>query len=136
MTELWEHYNPNPNGRNVGDCVVRAIGKALDQTWEVTYTELVAMGYMLGDMPSSNHVWGAYLRRKGYVRQIPPERDVYTVIDFCKDHPTGTYILAIPGHVVCVQEGKYYDSWDSGKEIPVYFWRKNGTPSNMDKNRT
>ena len=49
---------------------------------------------------------------------------IYTVEDFCQDNPQGTYILAIDGHVVCVQDGKFYDSWNSGKEIPIYYWSK------------
>lgn len=52
------------------------------------------------------------------------DMDLYTVNDFCIDHPNGTYILAIDGHVVCVTDGYYYDSWDSGDEIPIYYWIK------------
>ena len=36
----YKYYNPNPVGRSVGDCTVRAIAKALDQTWEETYVGL------------------------------------------------------------------------------------------------
>lgn len=51
------------------------------------------------------------------------DQDVYTVADFCEDNPDGVYILAIAGHAVCVVGGHYYDSWDSGGEIPIYYWR-------------
>ena len=30
MTRVWVKYNPNPAGRHVGDCAVRAVAKALD----------------------------------------------------------------------------------------------------------
>lgn len=50
--------------------------------------------------------------------------DCYTVADFCRDHPNGTYILAIEGHVVAVDHGDWYDTWDSGDEIPIYYWEK------------
>lgn len=30
----------------------------------------------------------------------------------------------IDGHVVCVQDGFYWDTWDSGQEIPVYYWER------------
>ena len=33
-------------------------------------------------------------------------------------------LSCIDGHVVTVQDGKYYDTWDSGNEIPVYYWEK------------
>lgn len=119
-------YNPNPTRGNVGDCTVRAISKALNQEWETTYAGLTAYGFMLCDMPSANHVWGAYLRRNGFKRYIVDDngQDIYTVDDFCRDNPSGVYVLAIPGHVVCVVDGNYYDSWDSGGEIPQYYWAR------------
>lgn len=30
---MWRQYNPNPKGLLVGDCVIRAISKALGMTW-------------------------------------------------------------------------------------------------------
>lgn len=122
----YSPYNPNPAEKSVGDCTVRAISCALGQTWEETYTGLCLHGYKLCDMPSANHVWGAYLRSHGFQRHILPDTcpDCYTVSDFAQDHPKGTYILAISGHVVCVQDGCWHDSWDSGGEVPVYYWTK------------
>ena len=82
--------------------------------------------FSLNDMPSSNHIWGAYLRRNGFRRHLVDDhgQDIYTVRDFCEDNPKGTYILAIDGHVVCVQDGYYWASWDSGNEIPIYYWER------------
>lgn len=120
------YYNPNPVGARVGDCTVRAISKALGQTWQRTYVGLCLQGFEMGDMPSANSVWGAYLRKHGYRRNIISNEcsDCYTVNNFCKDHPKGTYILAISGHVVCVADGAFFDTWDSGQQIPVYYWTK------------
>ena len=121
---LHRHYNPNPARSRVGDCTVRAICKATGQEWNKVYCALSAYGLHAKDMPSSNHVWGRYLREQGFRRYlIDDDKDNYTVEDFCRDNPTGTYILAIEGHVVCVQDG-FYDSWDSGQEIPVFYWTK------------
>lgn len=123
---MWVPYNPNPGGLNVGDCTVRAISKALGQTWGQTYVGLALEGFSLGDMPSANHVWGAYLRRNGFRRSILPDTcpDCYTVADFARDHPSGTYLLALAGHVVCVMDGDWYDTWDSGAGIPIYYWTR------------
>lgn len=122
----WKMYNPNPAGRHVGDCTVRAISKAVGSDWEQIYIALALQGYLLNDMPSANHVWGAYLKSQGWRRHLIPDTcpDCYTVEDFCKDHPNGTYLLAISGHVVTVKDGCYWDTWDSGKEIPIYYWQK------------
>lgn len=123
---MWVHENLNPEGKSVGDCVIRALSKALNQSWEKTYVDLSAHGLVLHDLPSANSVWGNYLRRNGFTRHIIPDvcPNCYTVAEFCRDYPTGTYILALSGHVVAVKDGDYYDTWDSGKEIPIYYWRK------------
>jgi hypothetical protein len=52
----WEMYNPSPSGRNVGDCSVRAIAKALNITWVEAYSLIAAYGFSMQDMPSSNAV--------------------------------------------------------------------------------
>lgn len=122
----YTEYNANPRNKRVGDCVVRALSKALSQSWEETYVGICVQGYVLKDLPSANAVWGQYLRNKGFTRHTLPDNYVsnYTVADFAHDHPHGTYILAIDGHVVCVQDGVIYDSWDSSQEIPIYYWAK------------
>lgn len=124
--QRYVSYNANPDGNRVGDCTVRAISAALGKNWEETYTGLALQGYIMHDMPSADHVWGAYLRNHDFERHIIPGElpDDYTVVDFCKDNPDGDYILAIAGHVVFISNGKYYDSWDSGNEIPLYYWKR------------
>ena len=81
-------------------------------------------GLMLCDMPSSNEVWGSYLRKLGYKRiDIPNSCPAcYTVRDFCIDNPVGEYLLATGSHVITVINGDYYDTWDSGDEIPAFCW--------------
>lgn len=122
----WLIYNSNPFNKHVGDCVIRAISLALDQDWDTTYLEIMSQGFGMKDMPSSNAVWGQYLKNKGYKRHIIPDEcpNCYTVSDFAKDHLVGTYILGTGTHVVTVKDGSYYDTWDSGNEIPVYYFVK------------
>lgn len=50
-------YNPNPVGRRVGDCAVRAVAKALKLDWETAYVLLTINGFSMGDMPSADSVW-------------------------------------------------------------------------------
>lgn len=123
----YSHYNPNPTGKSVGDCAVRALSKALGQSWEDTYISLALEGFVRGDLPNADAVWGPYLRRNGFQRHFIPDNcpDCYTVADFATDHTQGTYILSMPGrHVVAVVNGMYCDSWDSGGEVPTYYWSK------------
>lgn len=120
------YYNPNPMGLSVGDCTIRAISKITNTSWEITYLNLILQGYKMYDMPSANRVWGEYLRENGYIRRIIPDTcpNCYTVRDFCVDHPIGRYILGTGEHVVAVVDGNYYDSWNSGNEIPIYYFER------------
>ncbi len=121
---MWIKYNPNPTGRNVGDCAVRAITRALNTNWEDAYAMIVENGYAMGDMPSADSVWGAVLRQNGFYRKAIPNTcpDCYTAADFCRDNPRGTFVLAFGGHVATVVDGNLYDSWNSSQMIPVYVW--------------
>lgn len=123
---MWINFNINPKAKRVGDCAVRAIARALDKSWDDVFLDLNCQGLIMADMPSSNAVWGAYLKRNGWERHVIPSEcpECYTVQDFCKEHPTGLYILALSGHVICAENGNYYDTWDSGQEYPIYYWQK------------
>lgn len=125
---MYREYNPNPQGKRVGDCVVRALCKATGLCWNGVFAGLCLKAFELNDMPSANQVWGSYLRAQGFRRYIIPDTcpDCYTVEKFCADHPEGVYVLALSGHVVCVENGDWHDSWDSGNETPVYYWKKEG----------
>lgn len=117
-------YNPNPVGRRVGDCAVRAVAKALGVDWETAYLMIAMTGLYMGDMPSSDSVWGAVLRENGFYRKSIPNYcpDCYTAKDFSRDFSYGTYVLGFGGHVATVINGDLYDSWDSSDEIPIYYW--------------
>ena len=122
----YVYYNPNPLKLSVGDCAIRAISKALSMPWEKTYLAITMQGLSMYDMPSANRVWGQFLKNKGFKKfQLPDTYpDCYTIRDFCYDFPFGTYIVGTGEHVVCVKDGNYYDSWDSGNEIPIYYFKR------------
>ena len=123
---MFSEINLNPDGKRVGDCVIRAIAYAMQYTWERAYIELMIEGFAEYDLPSSNRVWDTYLRKHGFTRSAIPNTcpDCYTVRDFCRDHPWGIYILATGDHVLVAHNGDYIDSWDSGGEIPIYYYMK------------
>ena len=123
----YEYFNPNPAHRGTGDCVIRALSKALGQTWDETYAGLCLEGAVVKDWGSCDEVWGRYLYRKGFRRHLIPDDGlgIYTVEDFAHDHPHGVFVLSIPGrHVVTVVDGVYYDSWQSGNETPGFYWER------------
>ena len=120
----WRYFNENPTGRNVGDCAVRAVAVALGIDWETAFLRIAKAAFQMGDMPSSNSVWGAVLRQDGFYRSAIPNScpDCYTAEMFAADHPVGVYVLGFGNHVATVRDGYIYDSWDSSQELPQYFW--------------
>lgn len=122
---MYKIFNPNPYGSRVGDCVVRAVSKVMNKNWPDAYMDLCLVGLTAGDMPSSNAVWGKYLRSKGFEKHIIPDSCpvCMTVKEFLADHK-GTYVLCTGSHAVAAVGGDYYDSWDSGDEVPLFYWEK------------
>lgn len=124
---MYSYYNPNPiKNKRVGDCVIRAISKALNQSWEETYIELSLLGYIMGDWGSSNSVWNAYLKSKGFTREIVSNDcpECYTIEDFCNEYPKGTFIIGTGTHCVAIEDGCVFDTWNSSGEVPIYFYYK------------
>lgn len=119
-------YNPNPKNQRVGDCAVRAVAKAVGQDWTDAYIGLCSEGLIFKDMPSSNYVWGMYLKKYGFeeymISSVCPQ--CTTVSEFAKQHPKGRYVLACQNHVVTCIDGNFFDSWDSGDEVILYFYKK------------
>lgn len=120
------YYNPNPENKIVGDCTVRAISVALGISWDQAHDDLCDLSGEMHDMPSSNNVWGEYVRLHGFKRHIIEDTcpNCYTIADFARDHRTGTFLVCTGTHVVAVIDGDYIDTWNSGNEVPVFYWRK------------
>lgn len=127
----WVAYDPNPVGNGgTGDCVIRALTKALGKTWYEVYWDLCNLGADMGNWGNGNEVWRGYLRDLGWWQRSIPNtcQSCYTVADFCRDNPHGTFILATGAnggnHAVAVKDGKYFDSWNSGREVPVFYFSR------------
>ena len=123
---MYVYFNSNPVGNRVGDCSVRAVSKVLGISWDDAFDLLADAAKAMGDMPSSNNVISAVLRGNGFYRENLPSfcPDCYTVKEFAYNNPVGTYVLNTGNHVVAVVNGNWFDAWDSGDEIPLYFWTR------------
>ena len=119
-------YNENPYGRSTIDCTVRALATFLDLDWDDVYVDLSVEGFIQKDMSHMNYIWDSYLTKHGYKRYWISNEcpNCKSVTRFTQMYPNGRYLLGIGDHVVPVIDGNYYDIWDSGKEIPLYFYKK------------
>lgn len=120
----FSHYNPNPCGRTVGDCSVRAISKALNMDWGEAFSLLSSFAYSMCDMPNADSVWGAVLRSYGFER-INFNDDV-TLSDIAENNQNCICVISFGGHVATMVNGVLYDAWNSSHETPIYMWIKEG----------
>lgn len=122
----YMYYNPNPLHKSTIDCTVRAISRLFERDWDWAFCALMAESFAQKSLPSSDKIWGDYLFRHGYTRHSMPNTcpDCYTVRRFAEEHPRGRYLLKTHEHVIAVVDGDYYDSFDTGDEVPIYYFER------------
>lgn len=120
------YYNPNPLNKNTEDCTIRAISKLFNLTWDEAFIELIVQSFIEKSVPTVDNIWGNYLAAKGYTMHPLPNTcpRCYSVAQFAEDHPYGKYMVKTPGHVIAVINGDWYDTGDSGGEVPIYYWKE------------
>lgn len=123
---MFIYTNPNPYNKFTGDCVIRAIAVITNSTWEKAYTDLCAEGLLQADLPNESSVWGSYLRKLGFKREIISNScpDCYTIEDFANEFPYGEYVVCTGTHTVAVIDGLIYDTADSSQDTPIYYYYK------------
>jgi len=119
---MYEFVNVNPCKKRLGDCVVRALSLALNQSWYRTAIDLCIEGLIQCDIQNSNAVWSAYLLSKGFKRY--PISDTMTFSEFATTHSDGLYVVATGSHVAVIRDGVLYDNWDSSDEQVAYYFTK------------
>lgn len=121
---MYIHFNGNPCGLSIGDCVIRAISIVTGYSRYKVYAGLCLQGFPCTAWGNSNAIWANYLHYLGYKRFMVSSNTEYTVADFARDHQNGRYVLGTGSHAVAVINGDWVDSWDSGQEIVQYYFTK------------
>lgn len=136
-TDIYTYTNINPYGRKTGDCVIRAIAKAvydkktgmLGDPWKYAMDELCAVALETGYMISCPEGYSKLLERKGFKKYKQPRHEdgtKYTLKEFIAEHKHGVFLVNLPHHLTCVKNGKCYDTWDwtkSSRRVGNY-WGK------------
>lgn len=128
----YSFVNLNPKGRFVGDCVVRAIALACNQTWEKTLRELTELGIKKGAVLNDKKLFPLYLKQKGFTQEKEPRElnhkmTIRDWIDYDASYESGFrkkayVILAGAHHLTCVKDGVVNDTWDCSKETMHRYW--------------
>ena len=132
-------YNANTRGTNTGDCTARAISLAFNIDYSKARKALndsakASTSLRFNSIPNVIKV----IRELGGSEEIKcPEK--LTVGDWADKYNSGTYLIHCNrtgqphgpgGHLVCIIDGKIYDSWDSRKYYAVsYHTIKSGISS-------
>ena len=123
-------YNANNRGKNVGDCVKRALSLAFDMSYNDMAKLLNAQAKELNGVFNNPIVYRCTIN--DLVHEQDPEAstrwtilkgdDQLTLDDFVDKYcQSGTYLIETghkqgdnnTTHILCVIDGKIYDSWDS-----------------------
>ena len=105
---MWKYYNANPHGNNVADCVVRAISKAENKSWDETYEKLSKLAQQEGILLDDVRFVENYLDRK-YKRVCHYSK---TVGEFFEEYPNGKFLITMPGHITVAVNGVLFDTFD------------------------
>lgn len=133
-------YNANIRGKNVGDCVKRSLSLATGSSYNDISKELLAAvkeRYSRGMAPDEawkrSGVYNKVIKAHGGSDPITVD-GIYTLEDFVDNvlGHDGTFLVTTgdkPGthnHIVCVIDGKIYDSWNSKKAYAYKYYTFDG----------
>ena len=133
MKKRFAYFQPNKKDieDKYGDCTIRALCKALDMEWLEVFDLVMPLcreeqvaNIFFCPLPVRKRIlaklgfsYTGISNRKGSKRP--------TVDEFAKDHMEGRYICNVANHEVAVVDGRYYDTWDSGRcSLYGYFTRE------------
>jgi len=125
--KYWYEYNPNPKGKNIGDCTLRAYCAAFNISWEEAFDIASKIAKENGSLIQyvSDKVLVEHfecIMDDKYNKKVVKPKDRITVSEFATTHPYGIYILGMRNHLVTLKNGEYWDSWDCGdKKIDVVY---------------
>lgn len=119
-------FNANPSDKDTIDCVIRGISVLLDLTWNQVHDLLTEKAGKEHEVYLRNDFWIELLMSMGYKLYFIPDTcpNCITVERFAEDHPEGRYLLGTGSHVIVCIDGDYIDTWNSGKELPIYYLAK------------
>jgi hypothetical protein len=115
--DTWIRFNPHPKDKNIGDCVKRTFVKALNMEYMEVQRYLNSIKKKVhADKYNENKVWQEVIKQHNMIKLSYPAIKGQPRMNghrFAEQHPKGTYILRMAGHLATCENGVIYDSWDS-----------------------
>lgn len=105
---MFRFYNANPNNYNIDDCTIRSLSVAEGISWDEAYDLLSNSARKYGLMQSDVKAIEGFLDLRYY--RVPVYEE--TVGEFIENHPTGTYLITMNGHITVLKNGINYDTFN------------------------
>lgn len=120
---MFKYHNENPLGREVNDCVVRAIALATERSWDEVYDELSELARIEGTLLDDSNFVESYLNDR--YNKVCFKRNGFRIDlnEFKERYPIGTYLVTMKGHITCVVDGKIHDIWNCGDKKIWCAWK-------------
>lgn len=124
---MYKFLNLHPQGKNVNDCVKRAIAGAENRDYMEVQRELNRLKKKTGAKRfNDNENWKTYVKDKGYTKLSFPAVKGEPRMNgkmFCEAYPEGRYILRMARHLTCCVDGVIYDTWDCTEKCVYNAWK-------------
>lgn len=125
----YKYYQPNKKDikDDYGDCVIRALTKAMEKDWLTVFEQLIPYAREKQCMPNGKPAYEEYLKDNGFeYKGISNAKGSKrpTVQEFALHHKEGTFVLRVAHHLVACVDGIFYDTWDSGQKSLYGYWGK------------
>jgi hypothetical protein len=121
-------HNENPKGREIGDCVIRALSKATGKSWDEVYDELYVIGKKKKRMMNDPKVYKVFLENNNFTLS-PARRNecgkMISVEEFSRNVDVDTmYVIHTRKHLTVVFNGDIYDTWNTSSQRAGKFYFK------------
>ena len=117
----FEYLNVEPSGVKKNDCVTRAIKLASGLPYEEVRKKLFFSAKLL-DCPKLCPTCYSFFIQQ-VLGGVPKNCDGMTVGEFADEHPNGTYLIRIQGHLLCIVDNTIYDLWDNRYRYCDLAWK-------------
>lgn len=131
-SKYFKYYQPNKKDLKdkVGDCSIRAFTKALNMDWLEVFDALYPYAREAQCLFNQKGAYEPFLKDRGWIYTPLKRGDKQTVINFVSNHKEGTFILYIKvgfgTHLVAVEDGYFWDTWDCGQKYVYGYYKKEG----------
>ena len=118
----FRYWNENPLGKEVSDCVTRAIKLASGLPYSTIRKKLFHTKELLDcESPYCSSCYGFLVQE--VLGGVPTNCDGMTIGEFADRHPKGTYLIRIEGHLLCISNNIIYDLWDNRHRYCDLAWK-------------